>query len=132
MLISMISQMLGLIQQSNPATTYDSVHGVAQIMLTIIPIVGIVFGSVVVVFFLYWHHRQKLILIEKGLYQSSLSNFRRYILAGSTVTISVGLTLTVFFLAMEGVTYALLGGLIPFSVGFGLLLYFLFSQKLHE
>ena len=37
----------------------------AEVIVTIIPIVGIVFGCLVIYFYLYWNHKQKLFMIEK-------------------------------------------------------------------
>ena len=39
----------------------------AQILIMVIPIVGIVMGSVVVFFYLLWRHKQHTMMIEKGL-----------------------------------------------------------------
>src|SRR4030066_220883 len=60
----------------------------AQVLITVIPIVGIVMGSVVLFFFLYWHHQQKVMLIEKGQYRKiefdfdTFSLFAGLLLAG--------------------------------------------------
>ncbi len=39
-----------------------------NIIVSIIPIVGIVMGSVVIFFYLLWSNRQRMLMIEKGLF----------------------------------------------------------------
>ena len=43
----------------------------AQIIISIIPIVGIVMGSLVAFFYLLWYHRRKVLLIKTGLYEKT-------------------------------------------------------------
>lgn len=95
----------------------------AQIIIAIIPITGIVMGSVVVFFFLLWNHRQKMRLIERGIVPPGNFDLDSYALLAGLLTTAVGAVLTLFFALMEGISYVLLGGLIPLSVGAGLLLF---------
>jgi len=95
----------------------------AQVIIAIIPIVGITMGAVVVFFYLLWTHRRRTLLIKAGQHnRPEFDLFSFSLLAGLLLT-SVGLALTVFLAVMTGPTYGLLGGIIPLSMGFGLLAY---------
>lgn len=96
----------------------------AQILITVIPIVGIVTGGVVLFFFLLWHHKQKVLLIEKGQYTKVEFDLTTFSLFSGLVLTSIGACLVVFFLILEGFTYPVLSGLIPFSLGVSLLIFF--------
>ncbi len=97
----------------------------AQVLITVIPIVGIVTGGVVLFFFLYWHHQQKVMLIEKGQYRKVEFDFDSFSLFSGLLLTSIGACLMVFFLILEGFTYPVLSGLIPFSVGVSLLVFYI-------
>jgi hypothetical protein len=96
----------------------------AQIIITIIPIVGIVLGSVVVFFYLLWNYKRNKLLIEKGIYRPSGVNLNAVSLLAGMLLTGIGVVLSVFFYAMEGKTYNLLGGLIPLTVGLCLLAFY--------
>ena len=102
----------------------------AQVLITVIPIVGIITGGVVVFFFLLWRHRQIMKLIELGMRPEAAFDLRSFSLIGGLVTSSVGFVLSVFFVMTAGGTYGLLGGLIPLAVGLSLLAYYALRQ--HE
>ena len=93
----------------------------AQVLIAIIPIVGIVMGSVVVFFYLLWNHRRRTLLIKAGHYTRPVFDVLTFSLLTGLLLGSVGLTLTVFLAVMTGPTYGLLGGIIPLSMGIGLL-----------
>lgn len=101
----------------------------AQVLIMVIPIVGIVMGSVVVFFYLLWRHRQNLLMIEKGMRPPSTFNMLSFSLVAGLVAGGVGFVLSVFFFLTDGATYSLLGGLIPFAVGASLLLYYLLRNN---
>ncbi|GHV42811.1 hypothetical protein AGMMS49546_22680 [Spirochaetia bacterium] len=46
----------------------EQISSAAQVIISIIPIVGIVMGSVVIFFYLLWNHRRKTLLIKAGQY----------------------------------------------------------------
>lgn len=100
-----------------------------QILVTIIPIVGIVAGSVVLFFFLYFNHKQKILLIEKGLYQKVSFDFDAFSLFTGFILLGAGASLTIFFLIKDGVSYALIGGLVPLGLGISFICYYFVKQK---
>lgn len=97
----------------------------AQVIVTIIPIVGIVMGSTLIFFYLLYSHRQKMKMIEKGLIsQKSLFDIDSFSLFSGLLLLGIGLSLTLFFLIKEGSGFGVLSGIIPLSGGISLLLFF--------
>jgi hypothetical protein len=104
----------------------------AQVIIAIIPIVGIVMGGMVVFFYLLWNHKHRALLIQAGQYtRPSFDILSFSLLAGLLLTI-VGLSLTVFLALMLGLSFGLLGGIIPLSIGAGLLVYYGIKHKANE
>lgn len=95
-----------------------------QIIIAIIPIVGIVMGSIVIFFYLLWHHRRRSMLIKAGHYASPDFDLLSFSLLAGLLLSVVGLTLTVFLAIVVGANYGLLGGIIPLSIGAGLLTFY--------
>jgi hypothetical protein len=102
----------------------------AQVLIAIIPIVGILMGSVIVFFWLLWNHRRKTLMIRQGVKSEFTFDIQTFSLLAGLLNLGVGLVLTVFFLVKEGFAYSLLGGLIPLSVGISLLIFYTFRQKM--
>jgi hypothetical protein len=96
----------------------------AQVVIAIIPIVGIVMGAVVIFFYILWSHRRRTLLIKTGHYTRPDFDIHVFSLLAGLLLVSVGLTLTVFLLVIAEVSYGLLGGLIPLSMGTGLLIFY--------
>ena len=102
----------------------------AQVVIAVIPIVGIVIGGIVVFFYLLWHHHEVKLQIQKGSYAPRNLNIRLFSLLTGILLVCVGAILSILFLLIEGLSYTLLGGLIPFSIGVGLLVFFKLTEKL--
>jgi heme/copper-type cytochrome/quinol oxidase subunit 2 len=96
----------------------------AQVLVAIIPIVGIVMGAVLAFFYLLWSHREKVRLIERGLYEERKVDLDAFCLLTGMLLVSIGIVLSVLFLAIEGFSYSALGGLIPLAVGISFLVFF--------
>ena len=101
----------------------------AQVIISIIPIVGIFMGSVVIFFYLFWTHRRKTLLIKAGQFSSPSFNLLSFSLLSGLLLSSVGLALTVLLIIIEGASYGLLGGIIPLSMGIGLTAYFVIRRS---
>ena len=101
----------------------DRGSSAAEVIIAIIPIVGIVLGSAVAFFYLLWNHKRKMLLIKAG--QNSRGDFDllSFSLLTGLLLASVGISLTVFLAIAKGASYGLLGGIIPLSLGVGLLIY---------
>ncbi|MCS6984267.1 MAG: hypothetical protein NZM25_03940 [Leptospiraceae bacterium] len=105
--------------------TLECTSSAAQIILSLVPIVGIVFGSALFFFFLFWQYKLRRELVLRGQYQSRIWEHLRILslLVGSVSSL-VGLTLSLLFFGVNGISYLLLGGLIPLSAGIGLILFY--------
>jgi phosphotransferase system glucose/maltose/N-acetylglucosamine-specific IIC component len=96
----------------------------AQVIIAIIPIVGIVMGSTVVFFYLLWNHKRKTLLIQAGQYSKPPFDLLSFSLLTGLLLSSVGIALTIFLAIALGVNFGLLGGIIPLAMGIGLLAYY--------
>jgi hypothetical protein len=102
----------------------NRVSSAAEVIIAIIPIVGIVMGSVVVFFYLLWNHKRKMLLIKAG--QNSRTDFDllSFSLLTGLLLVSVGISLTAFLAIAKGSGDGLLGGISPLSLGVGLLIFY--------
>lgn len=103
----------------------------AQVLISVIPIVGIVMGAVVVFFYLLWRHRQVIRQIQAGVYKKPVFDLLLFCLLAGFLLAGTGLMLSVLFVFLEGLSYALLGGLIPLACG-GSLIAFYFIARLYN
>ncbi|NLM00234.1 MAG: hypothetical protein GX220_02125 [Treponema sp.] len=99
----------------------------AQIIISIIPIVGIVFGFIIIFFYLLWKHRQISLQIKTGTFHQVKYNIHMFSLLAGILLTNIGSVLTILFALIEGISYTLLGGLIPLVCGISLLIF----QKLY-
>ena len=102
----------------------QTVAPAAQIIISIIPIVGITFGAIVVFFALLWHHRETKLRILKGVYSPIHFNMKAFSLLTGILLTGLGTVLTVIFALMEGKSYIILGGLIPLVLGLMLIIFY--------
>lgn len=97
----------------------------AQVILSIIPIVGIVIGGVVVFFYILWHHHENKQRIKMGTFEKSNFDFKSFSLLIGILLTGIGIMLSLFFGFTNGVSSpALLGGLIPLVTGISLLCFY--------
>lgn len=110
-----------------------SVPSVAvQVIVSVIPIVGIVMGSVLIFFYFFWNYKQRMLMIEKGILKKNPFDLDLFCLFSGFILLGLGTCLTLFFYLKEGLSYGLLSGLIPLAVGVSLLLFFWVWRKLHH
>ncbi len=96
----------------------------SQIIVSIIPIVGIVMGAVVIFFYLLWSHKERAILIDRGLYQRPVFELDTFCLLAGLLLAGIGIALTVVLALMDGLGYAVLGGVIPLAIGSAFLVFY--------
>ncbi len=101
----------------------------AQVIVSIIPIVGIVVGGVVIFFYLLWRNAQIVLMIKTEKYEPLQFNFKLFSLLTGILLIGIGFILSIFFIVLEGFSYPLLGGLIPLVIGICLILFYKIYQK---
>ncbi len=95
-----------------------------QILVSLIPIVGIGTAGFVVFFWLLWHHRRASALIRAGKYERPHFDLNSFSLLTGLLLAFIGTALTLFLALMEGKSLALLGGLIPLACGGALLVFY--------
>ncbi|MDR0323654.1 MAG: hypothetical protein LBI12_04315 [Treponema sp.] len=100
----------------------------AQVIIAIIPIVGIVMGCAVIFFYILWDHRRKTLLIKTGQYNRPVFDLFSFSLLSGALLSGVGAALTVLLSIIEGASYGLLGGIIPLSMGAGLISYYVIKR----
>jgi len=107
----------------------EGISSTAQVLIAIIPIVGIVMGSAVIFFYLLWNHRQKTLLIKAGQYRKEEFNLYSFSLLCGLLLSAAGFALTILLLIIEGASYGLLGGIIPLSIGTGLIAHYMIKRS---
>jgi len=101
----------------------------AQVIIAVIPIVGIVMGSVVVLFYLLWNYRRQMALIRTNQWERPRFDLLPFCLLSGLLLTGVGLGLTAFFALISGATYALLGGIIPLGAGAAFLAFYAIQRR---
>ncbi len=96
----------------------------SQVMIAVIPIVGIVMGCVVVFFYILWNHREKMMMIERNAYNPIPFDVDAFSLLVGILLTAVGIVLSGVFFAVARLGFAILGGLIPLSIGIGFLAFY--------
>jgi len=103
----------------------------AQVIVTIIPITGIVVGSALIFFYLMWGYKAKKALIDKGLYRRTEIDIDTFSLFTGLVLTGIGTSLMLFFLIRQGFSYGVLSGLIPLSTGISLITFWIIRGIRH-
>ena len=81
----------------------------AQVVIAVVPIVGIAIGGVILFFYL-----------------------KTFSLLAGLLLVGVGITLSFLFALIDGFSYALLGGLLPLAVGICLLIFYKINPDFHD
>lgn len=96
----------------------------AQVIVSLIPIVGITFAAIVIFFGLLWKHKEIKMRISKNEYHPQVFNWKIFSLFAGLCLVGVGFAITILFFLISGFTYGLLGGLIPFVLGIMFLIFY--------
>jgi len=102
-----------------------------QIVISIIPIVGIVLGATLIFFYMLWHHREVKLQIKTGSFVQKNINFSAIVLLAG-LTLTGGLVISLVFAIKNGFSYALLSGLIPAVIGICLLIFYKVFPDFHK
>lgn len=102
----------------------------ADIILSIVPMVAVVFGSVLVFFLLLYNYRLRKEKIRQQIKtESALEHLRFISLLTGCLSFTAGIPLTVFFVITAPTNPGILGGLVPLFAGVGLIGFFYLSRK---
>ena len=128
LLLSAIRELSAALKMAQTARPVET--SAVDVMLSIVPLAGIVFGCVLIFFFLLWRYRITQELIRTKMYVSSTrKDLRAFVLLISCLSMAAGVPLTILLYAVEKhLSYSLLGGLIPLSAGIGLLVFFALTR----
>jgi hypothetical protein len=102
----------------------EQITPAAQVIISLIPIVGITIGGIVIFFALLWIHHERKQRIKSGSFTKSNFNYKAATLLGGILLSGIGFMLTLFFLLFSGLGPSLLGGLIPLTIGICLLIFY--------
>lgn len=102
----------------------NEISQTAQIIVAVVPIVGIAIGGITIFFFLLWRHHEVKLQIKTGTFVPAKFNLKAFSLLTGILLSMVGFMLTVVFAISDGVKYSILGGLIPFAIGVSLLIFY--------
>jgi hypothetical protein len=94
----------------------------AQILFAAVPLVALAFLAVLVFFHLFWEHRRRIMIIEKGVMPPERSIWDRLLLIG-LVCFFVGLGLILFQAVIGTVRETALLGIVPACFGLAVLVY---------
>lgn len=102
----------------------------ADIILAIVPMIAVVFGSVLFFFLLLYNYRLRKEKIKMQLKtESALEHLRFISLLAGCLSFTAGIPLTLFFVFTSPSNPGILGGLIPLFSGVGLIAFFYLSHK---
>ena len=104
----------------------------AQIIISIVPIVGIAIGGVVLFFFILWRHHEIKLQIKTGTFVPSKINYKAVSLLAGLLLTGTGVMLSIVFAVLDGFTYSMLGGLIPAVIGICLLVFYKIYPDFHK
>ncbi len=107
----------------------NNISPAAQVIVSIIPIVGLVLIFVLIFFALLWHHREVKLQIKTQTYAPMEFNWKAFTFLSGLSLVAVGIVLSVMFWAIKGLSWGLLGGLIPFALGIVCLIFYQFLKN---
>lgn len=96
----------------------------AQVIISLIPVVGICMGTAVAIIAIIFKHHEKKMMIAKGEYTKEKFDYKAFSLLFGLLLLGVGLVMTALFALLDRLTPALLGGLIPLAVGVAFLIFY--------
>ena len=104
----------------------------AQIIFSVVPIVGIVIGGITIFFYLLWRHHEIKLQIKTGTFVPSKINYKAFSLLAGLLLTGTGVMLSLVFAVLDGFTYSMLGGLIPAVIGICLLVFYKIYPDFHK
>lgn len=106
----------------------ESLESISKIIISLIPVVGIIAGSIVILLYFKWYFAYKKFLVEKDKDQPiSFKDLRVLLLLMGILSIGTGIPISIVFVSIYGITLALLGGLIPIFVGIALIIFYILT-----
>lgn len=107
---------------------FQSMDPAAQVLIAALPLVAVVLLAVLAFFSMLWDHRRDKIFLERG-EKPAPRNFDDKILLLGIIALFVGVGLTAFFAAHDGLSNALLGGIIPAMTGIAVVTHYSIANR---
>ncbi len=104
----------------------------AQVVIAVVPIVGIAIGGVILFFYLLWTHHETKLKIRTGSFKENEFDLKTFSLLAGLLLTGIGIILSLLFALIDGFSYALLGGLLPLAVGVCLLIFYKINPDFHD
>lgn len=104
----------------------------AQVIIAIVPIVGIAIGGIILFFFILWRHHEIKLQIKTGTFVPNKVNLKAFSLLAGLLLTGIGIMLVLVFAVLDGFSYSILGGLIPAVIGICLLVFYKIYPEFHE
>ncbi len=101
----------------------------AQIILAVVPIIGVLFGAALFFSLFYFYHKQKMLMIEKEIYKPLRLNWNLIFIVSGFIFMLSGVAITVVFIINGSTGYELLGGGVTLGVGVAIILSYILSSK---
>lgn len=92
----------------------------SQVLISLVPIIGVLLGTFLFFSLFYFYHKQKVLLIEKGLFKPIRINWSLALVLTGMALMMTGVSITTVFLINKKTGLELLGGLVPLGVGIAL------------
>jgi len=105
----------------------------AEVILSIVPLVAIVFGTALLFFFLFYNYKLRKERIRMQIPTvSTMAHLRFISLLTGCVAFTAGIPLTLYFVFTDPRHPGILGGLIPLTAGLGLVAFYYLSKNATE
>jgi len=114
------------------ATLISSRSTITEIIIALIPIVGIIGGCFIFFSIFLFYYKQRVLIIKSGNYKPFKPNWNLILLLAGMMNIAVGIAITIVFIINKAYGYELLGGLIPFLVGVAIIFTYIISNKVNS
>lgn len=108
------------------------VNNIAQVIISIMPIVGIVIGGVCLFFFMLWHHHEVKLQIKTGMFVPVKTDYKAVSLLAGLLLTGLGAIMSLVFGVLGGFSYSILGGLLPCMTGLCLLIFYALYPPFHK
>ena len=82
---------------------------VAEVIISIVPIVGITFAAIIAFFALLWKHRENKLKIINETFKETVFNLEIFSLFAGLCLLGVGIVITGVFLLLKPRSFAILG-----------------------
>ena len=107
----------------------ENLSAATQVIIALIPVVGITMAAILIFFAMLWKHSENKLAIKNNTYRPTEFNLKAFSLLAGLCLLGVGGVISALFIIIEPVSWNILGGLIPFIIGFMMIIFFKINFK---